>query len=182
MHAKLALIDEEPISWRFAFEECDGSFDSPNSPNKRTDQQRDDTEMRDQKRKMMFAPGPTRKRGTGKVRAEQNKPEIEPRRSVNVGARDFRIEARFVESCPAIAATMSTASKTTASLSDAKIRRSDCAATPVARMNSRLSCQDRHIPRVEGALQLANVFRAQWQSFVDGLATAILTRREACFL
>src|SRR6059058_6422407 len=57
VHAKLALIDQEPISWRFAFEERHGSFDSPNSPNKRSDQQRDDTEMRDEKREVMFAPG-----------------------------------------------------------------------------------------------------------------------------
>src|SRR4029077_6936031 len=40
VHAELAFIDEEPISWRFAFEERRGSFDSPNSPDKRSDEQR----------------------------------------------------------------------------------------------------------------------------------------------
>src|SRR4029077_17703235 len=93
VHAKLALIDQQPISWRFAFEERHGSFDSPNSPDKRSDEQRDDPEMRDEKRDVMFAPGPARKRGTGKIRAEQNQPEIEPRRSVNVSARNLSIEA-----------------------------------------------------------------------------------------
>ena len=34
---------------------------------------------------------------SSKVRAEQNKPEIEPGRSVNVGARNFRIETRLIE-------------------------------------------------------------------------------------
>src|SRR5882757_10015243 len=97
VHAKLALIDEEPISWRCAFEERHGSFDSPNSPNKRSDQQRDDTEMRDEKRHMMFAPGPTRKRGTCKVCSKQNKPDIEPRSTVNISARHFRIETRLIE-------------------------------------------------------------------------------------
>ena len=56
-------------------------------------QERNDTEIRDEKRDMMFAPWPTGKRGAGKVRAEQNKPEIEPRRSVNVAAHNLRIEA-----------------------------------------------------------------------------------------
>src|SRR4029450_7314949 len=46
---------------------------------------------------MMFAPRPTRKRGTGKVCSKQNKPKIEPRRSVNIGARNLRIETRFIE-------------------------------------------------------------------------------------
>jgi hypothetical protein len=59
-------------------------------------QARSDTEIRDEKRDMMFAPWPTGKRGAGKVRAEQNKPEIEPRRSVNAAADIFREEnARF---------------------------------------------------------------------------------------
>src|SRR5438045_2522440 len=95
--SQLALINQEPTCWRFAFEKCDGSFDSPNSADKGSDQQRDDTEMRDKKREMMFAPGPTRERGTGKICPEQNKPEIEPGRSVNVGARNFRIETRLIE-------------------------------------------------------------------------------------
>src|SRR5437899_9096665 len=93
VHAKLAFIDEEPISWRFAFEERHGSFDSPNSPNERSDEQRDDTEMCDKKCEVMFTPGPARERGAGKVRAEQNKPEIEPRSTVNISARNLRIEA-----------------------------------------------------------------------------------------
>src|SRR5438876_12092037 len=93
VHAKLALIDQEPISWRFAFEERHGSFDSPNSPNKRSDQQRDDTEMRDEKREVMFAPGPARERGGGQIGSEEDKPDIEPRRAINIGARNLRIEA-----------------------------------------------------------------------------------------
>src|SRR5436305_10024916 len=95
VHAKLALIDQEPISWRFAFEERHGSFDSPNSPNKRSDQQRDDTEMRDEKGEVMFAPRPTRERGTGKVCPEQNERDIEPRTTVNISASHFRIETRL---------------------------------------------------------------------------------------
>src|SRR5437660_12582618 len=80
VHAKLAFIDQEPISWRFAFEERHGSFDFLNSPDKRSDQQRDDTEMRDEKGEVRFAPRPTRERGTGKVCPEQNDPVVEPRR------------------------------------------------------------------------------------------------------
>jgi len=38
-----AFIDKEPISWRLAFEKRHGSFDSPNSPNERSGEQRDDT-------------------------------------------------------------------------------------------------------------------------------------------
>src|SRR6266496_4634324 len=96
VHTKLTLIDQEPIGWRFAFEERDCSFDSPNPADERADQQRDDAEMRDEEGKMMFAPRPARQRGTGKVRPEQDQPDVEPRRTVNVNARNFRVETRFV--------------------------------------------------------------------------------------
>ncbi len=69
VHTKLALIDQKPIGWRFAFKKRDCSFDSPNPADERADQQRDDAEMSDEERKMMFAPRPARERGTGKVRA-----------------------------------------------------------------------------------------------------------------
>src|SRR6266446_4696707 len=96
VHTKLALIDQEPIGWRFAFEKRYRSFDSQNSADERTDQQRDDAEVRDEKCKMMFAPRPARQRGTGKVRPEQDQPDVEPRRTVDVSPRNFRVETRFV--------------------------------------------------------------------------------------
>src|SRR5207244_716423 len=68
------------------------SFDSPNSADERADQQCDDAEMRDEEGKMMFAPRPARQRGTGKVRPEQDQPDVEPRRSINVSARNFCVE------------------------------------------------------------------------------------------
>src|SRR6266567_8296112 len=89
VHTKLALIDQKPIGWRFAFEKRDCSFDSPNSADERTDQQRDDAEVRDEKCKMMFAPRPARQRGTGKVRPQQDQPDVEPGRPVHVGARNY---------------------------------------------------------------------------------------------
>src|SRR5881296_2364266 len=96
VHTKLTLIDQEPVRWRVAFEKGDCSFDSPNSADERADQQRDDAEMRDEEGKMMFAPRPARQRGTDKVRPEQDQPDVEPRRSVNVSARNFRVETRFI--------------------------------------------------------------------------------------
>ena len=45
---------------------------------------------------MMFAPGPARKSRDGQVRAEQNEPDIKPRGAIDVSARHFRIETRFV--------------------------------------------------------------------------------------
>src|SRR5882724_8389193 len=93
VHAKLAFIDEEPISWRFAFEKRDCPFVSPNSADKRPDQECNDTQMRDEKREMMFTPRPARERGTGKIRPEQDKPDIEPWRPINISARNLRIEA-----------------------------------------------------------------------------------------
>src|SRR6266446_2397386 len=96
VHTKLALIDQQSVRWQFAFEERDRSFDSQSSADERADQQRDDAEVRDEKCKMMFAPRPARQRGTGKVRPEQNEPDIKPWRTVNVGARNFRIKTRFV--------------------------------------------------------------------------------------
>src|SRR5438046_7622527 len=94
--AQLALIGKQPIGGRFAFEKSDGSLDSPNSAKQRSDQQCDDAEVRDKKCEMVFAPGPARKRGDGKVSPKQDEPEIEPWRAINVGAGDFRIETRFV--------------------------------------------------------------------------------------
>ena len=55
--------------------------------------------MRDEKRDMVFAPGPTRERGTCKVCSKQNKPKIEPWSPVDIGAGNLRIEARFID-CP----------------------------------------------------------------------------------
>src|SRR5207247_10347624 len=92
MHTKLTLINKEPICRRVAFEKGDSSFDSPNPADERPDQKCDDAEMRDEKCKVMFAPWPARQRGAGKIRAEQDQPEIEPRRAINVGARNFRVE------------------------------------------------------------------------------------------
>ena len=65
------LIDQETVAWRFAFEERDGAFDSPDPPDERPDQQRDNAEMRNEKGNMMFSPGPTGKRRAGQVRAEK---------------------------------------------------------------------------------------------------------------
>src|SRR2546427_5750038 len=90
VHAQLALIDKETIRWPLPFEERHGSFDSKNPTNERSNQQGYDTEMRYEKGKMMFTPRPARESGDGEVSAEQNEPEIEPRRTVNVSARDFR--------------------------------------------------------------------------------------------
>src|SRR5439155_7670384 len=92
VHEQLALIDKETIRWPLPFEERHGSFDSKNPTDERSNQQGDDAEMRYEKGKMMFAPGPAREGGDGEVSAEQNEPEIEPRRTVNVSARDFRVE------------------------------------------------------------------------------------------
>src|SRR5437773_11421768 len=75
--SQLTLIDQETICWSLTFEERHGSFVSPNSADERADQQRNDAEMRDEKGKMMFAPGPAGQRRDGKVRAEQVEAEIE---------------------------------------------------------------------------------------------------------
>ena len=52
--------------------------------------------MCDKKGEMVFAPGPARESGNGKVDPEQDEPEIKPWRAINVGAGDFRIETRFI--------------------------------------------------------------------------------------
>src|SRR6266511_1873981 len=56
-----------------------------------------------------------------------------------------------------------------------KIRRSDCAARRAAGMNSRLPCQDRHIPRGDAVLQLANAFGVIGRVPRLTLTTAALT-------
>src|SRR5437870_8769600 len=96
VYAQLTLIDQEPVRWRVAFEKGDCSFVSPNSADERADQQRDDAEMRDEEGKMMFAPRPARQRGTGKVRSEQDQPDVEPWRPVHVGPGNFCFEPRFI--------------------------------------------------------------------------------------
>ena len=94
--AKLMLIDQQPVGRRFAFEKRDRSFDSPNAADERAREQRDDAEMRDEKGDVMFFPGPAGKRRDREIRREKNKPEIEPGRAIDVRARHFRVEGRFV--------------------------------------------------------------------------------------
>src|SRR5437879_12627037 len=65
VHTKLALIDQKPIGWGFAFEERDRSFDSQNSADERANQQRDDAAVRDEECKLRFVRRPGRQRGTG---------------------------------------------------------------------------------------------------------------------
>src|SRR5437588_2125765 len=95
MNAQLMFIDEQPVAWGIAFEQSDRSFDSKNATDERACEQRDDAEMGDEKGDMMFAPRPARESGDGEIGAEQNEPEIEPGRAINISARDFGIEARF---------------------------------------------------------------------------------------
>ena len=57
---ELMLIDEQSICRRFAFEKCDRSFDTKNPADERADQQRDNAEVRNEERAMIFFPGPTR--------------------------------------------------------------------------------------------------------------------------
>src|SRR3954470_11558524 len=53
--------------------------------------------MGNEKANVMFFPGPARESRDGEVRREKDEPHIEPGRAVDVGARHFRVEARFVE-------------------------------------------------------------------------------------
>lgn len=61
VEVQLMLVEKQPVRGRFAFEECDGSFDSPDSSDERTGQERDDAEVGDEKRNVMFFPPPARK-------------------------------------------------------------------------------------------------------------------------
>ena len=73
--AKLMLIDQQPIVRRFAFEERDRSFDSPNASDERPGQERDDAEMSDEKRDVMFFPGPAGESRHRQVRREKKEPD-----------------------------------------------------------------------------------------------------------
>ena len=53
--------------------------------------------MSNEKGDVMFFPGPAREGGSRQVGREKNQPEIEPRRAINVGARNFRVEAGFLD-------------------------------------------------------------------------------------
>jgi hypothetical protein len=52
------IHDEKTIGWRIAFKEGYRAFDSPNPADKRSNQQGNDADMGDDKREVMFAPGP----------------------------------------------------------------------------------------------------------------------------
>ena len=96
-HPELMLIDQQTIARRFAFEERDGSFDSPGATDERSGQERDDAEMGDEERDVMFLPGPAGEGRDNEVRREKEKPDVEPGGAVDIGAGHFRIEGRFVE-------------------------------------------------------------------------------------
>lgn len=95
--AELMLIDQQSIGRRLAFKNRDRPLDTKNPANERANQKRNDAEMGDEKRGVIFLPGPARERGRGQIRAEQNEPGIEPRRAIDVSARYFGVETRFVE-------------------------------------------------------------------------------------
>ena len=90
--AELALIDKQAIGWRLAFEERCGAFDAPDPTDQRTGEESDDAEVSDEKCHVMFSPWPARQCGDGEIRAQDDQPEVEPRRSINVGARNLGIE------------------------------------------------------------------------------------------
>ena len=95
--AELMLIDEQTVARRFAFEKRDRSFDSPDASDERSGQERDDAEMRDEKGNVMFFPRPAGQRRHRQVRREKKEPDIEPGSAVDIRARHFRIEGRFVK-------------------------------------------------------------------------------------
>ena len=70
MDAKLMLIDQQSVRRRFALEERDCAFDAKDPADERPNQKRDDAEMGNKKRGVIFFPGPTRERGRGQIRAE----------------------------------------------------------------------------------------------------------------
>src|SRR5205823_5127111 len=95
MNAQLMFIDEQPVGRWIAFKQGNRPFDSENATDERAGQQRNDAEMGDEKGNVMLAPRPARESGDSQISAEQDEPEIEPGRAINISARDFGIEARF---------------------------------------------------------------------------------------
>src|SRR5256885_3657697 len=96
--AELMLIDQQSIGRRLAFKKRDRALDPKCPPDERANQKRDDAEMGNEERAVIFFPGPTRKCGRSQIRAEQNEPGIKPRRAIDISARYFGVETRFVES------------------------------------------------------------------------------------
>src|SRR4029077_12401500 len=84
LHSQLMFVDKQPIRWRLTFKNCKGALNSPNPPDERAGQQRDDAEMCNEKGNVMFAPGPAREGRDGYVRGQEHKQEIEPGRAINV--------------------------------------------------------------------------------------------------
>ena len=95
MNPQLMFIDEQTVGGRIAFKQSNRPFDSENATDERAGQQSDDAEMGDEKGNVMLASRPARKSGDSEIGTEQNEPEIEPGRAIDISARDFGIEARF---------------------------------------------------------------------------------------
>ena len=94
-HAQLMLIHEQPVRRRLALEERERAFHAPETSDERSEEQRNDAEMRDEKRHVMLLPRPARERRDGEIGDEKKQPEIKPRRAVDISARHLRIESRF---------------------------------------------------------------------------------------
>ena len=58
VNPELMLIDQQPVGGRFALEKCDRPFDAKNPANERSDQERDDSEVGNEKRAVIFFPRP----------------------------------------------------------------------------------------------------------------------------
>ena len=61
MDAELTLIDQQSIRRWFPFEKGQGAFDSENPADERADQERNNAEVGDQKRSVMFFPWSARR-------------------------------------------------------------------------------------------------------------------------
>ena len=97
MHTQLMFVDQQAIRRRLSFEKCEGTFNSPNTTDKRASQERDNTQMGNEEGDVVFTPGPARQSGNSEIRREQNQPKIKPRRSIDVSPRYFGVEARFID-------------------------------------------------------------------------------------
>src|SRR3954469_19866491 len=93
---KLMLVDQQPVRRRFAFEQRYRSFNTPYPPHQRTGEESNDSEVSDQKCDVMFFPGPARESRDGEAGREKKEPDIEPGRTIDIGARNLGVEARLV--------------------------------------------------------------------------------------
>jgi len=94
-HGDLPGLQDEFVVRFAVLEKGHGSLDSPSLTDNGADHDNDDAQMGEEESGVVLLPRPAHERAADEVGAEEEQPEMEPRRLVDPGAGRIRVELRL---------------------------------------------------------------------------------------